>query len=62
MMPQHSHAPARVCGHCDGFPTVHIATGNRRSDGTRPTIPVDCPVCHGTGTIRTRRALATAGR
>jgi len=60
MMPQHSHASGRVCGHCDGFPTVHIATGSRRLDGTRTTIAVDCPACHGTGTVPARRTLATA--
>jgi hypothetical protein len=50
-------APARVCGHCDGFALVHISTGNRRPDGTLPTLAAACPACSGTGT-----RLASAGR
>ncbi|WP_037574597.1 hypothetical protein [Phaeacidiphilus oryzae] len=56
--------PARVCGHCDGHPTVAISTGPRRPDGTLPTLRVDCPACHGTGTTTPPRpaALASARR
>jgi hypothetical protein len=60
-MPQHNHASGHVCGHCDGFPVVHIAAG-RTLDGTRRTIPVACPVCKGTGTLPARRVLTLAGR
>ncbi|CAG7626205.1 hypothetical protein [Actinacidiphila bryophytorum] len=61
-MPQHNRAPGHVCGHCDGFPVVHIATGNRRLDGTLRTISVTCPACKGTGTTPARRTLAAVGR
>lgn len=62
-MPQHTHASGHVCGHCDGFPVVHITTGSRNLDGTRHTIPATCPACKGTGTkFPARPALAPAGR
>ncbi|ROR42543.1 hypothetical protein [Kitasatospora cineracea] len=63
-MPQHSHAPARLCGNCSGFASVAIATGLRRPDGSRDTAPVTCPTCQGTGTVSTpdRRALTTTRR
>jgi hypothetical protein len=61
-MPQHNHASGRVCGHCDGFPTVAITTGGRNRDGSRRTITATCPACQGTGTTLARRSLATAGR
>jgi hypothetical protein len=57
-MPQHSHAPGHVCGHCDGFPTVAITTGTRNTDGTRRTLKVACRACNGTGIAPARRLLA----
>jgi DnaJ-class molecular chaperone len=54
---------ARRCPHCDGFPTVHVTTGTRHPDGTRTTLPVTCPACHGTGTTTPARpVLAATGR
>ncbi|MEU0830530.1 hypothetical protein [Streptomyces sp. NPDC005969] len=47
-MPQHT-APRPICGHCDGFPTVAITTGQTTPTGERHTITADCPACHGTG-------------
>ncbi|GAB3128885.1 hypothetical protein GCM10027160_54790 [Streptomyces calidiresistens] len=44
---------ARICPHCDGFPTVAITTGTRRPDGTRHTLTVTCRTCHGTGHLPT---------
>jgi DnaJ-class molecular chaperone len=61
-MPQNTPAPARICGHCDGFPVVAITTCTRHRDGTRATINATCPACKGTGTVPARRTLATAGR
>lgn len=61
-MPQHAHVTGNICGHCDGFPVVHITTGTRRPDGTRATLPAACPACNGTGTTPARRTLATVGR
>ncbi|KQV15324.1 MULTISPECIES: hypothetical protein [unclassified Kitasatospora] len=61
-MPQHNHAPARHCSDCSGFASVAIATGLRLTDGSRDTVPVNCPTCHGTGTVPapTRRTLTRA--
>lgn len=61
-MPQHTHAQGHICAHCDGFPRVAVAICPRRPNGTLPTITVDCPACHGTGTTTRRRTLTTAGR
>ncbi|MEV3846736.1 hypothetical protein AB0J30_08060 [Streptomyces microflavus] len=47
-MPQHT-LPRPICGHCDGFPTVTITTGQTTPDGQRQTITAHCPACHGTG-------------
>ncbi|MFD7589376.1 hypothetical protein ACFV84_28540 [Kitasatospora sp. NPDC059811] len=59
-MPQHSHAPSRICPNCSGFASVVIATGIRRRDGSRATVPVTCPTCNGAGTIA--RPLATTAK
>ncbi|WP_405365739.1 hypothetical protein [Kitasatospora sp. NBC_00039] len=59
-MPQHSHAPTRICPDCSGHATAHIATGVRLRDGSRATVPVSCSACHGAGTLV--RLLATAAK
>ena len=51
-----------VCGHCDGFPTVAITTGQTTPTGHRDTITADCPACRGTGHTLPVRAYARAGR
>ena len=48
MMPQRTPA-ARICRDCDGFAAVVITTGSRHANGTRVTLTVGCPACHGTG-------------
>ncbi|WP_406732187.1 hypothetical protein [Streptomyces sp. NBC_01794] len=48
-MPDRAMPDARICPACDGFPTVAVTTGTRNQDGTRTTLPVVCPACHGTG-------------
>ncbi|MBJ7001720.1 hypothetical protein JG491_16835 [Streptomyces sp. CRPSP2-6A1] len=60
-MPRNTPALRRVCRDCDGFARAAIATGTRNSDGTRTTLRVDCPACHGTGTTAPA-ALAHTGR
>ncbi|MDQ0716498.1 DnaJ-class molecular chaperone [Streptomyces luteogriseus] len=60
MMPQHSPA-ARICRDCDGFAAVVITTGSRHTDGTRVTLTVGCPACHGTGNAPAAR-FARVGR
>lgn len=53
LMPHPVPAPqptARLCPSCDGFPVVAVTAGNRRPDGTLPTLPATCPDCQGTGT------------
>ncbi|WP_127353874.1 hypothetical protein [Actinacidiphila soli] len=60
-MPQHRPAPTRVCRDCDGFPVVAITTGTRLPDGTRTTIRVACPACHGTGTAPLARVARRLG-
>ncbi|MFE0327959.1 hypothetical protein ACFW08_14420 [Streptomyces sp. NPDC058960] len=53
---------ARICPHCDGFPTVAITIGGRDPRGHLRTIAVDCPACHGTGTAHaTARQLVGGG-
>ncbi|MFG2618620.1 hypothetical protein ACGFXC_13500 [Streptomyces sp. NPDC048507] len=47
-MPQSASTPP-VCRDCDGFATATITTGSRTPDGTRTTVPVNCPACRGLG-------------
>ncbi|MEU1084358.1 hypothetical protein ABZ368_29735 [Streptomyces sp. NPDC005908] len=47
-MPQHAQN-TRLCRDCDGFAAAAITTGTRHHDGTRATLRVTCPTCHGTG-------------
>ncbi|GAA4857177.1 hypothetical protein [Kitasatospora terrestris] len=58
-MPQHTHAPVRICPDCDGFARAAIDTGNRHPDGTRHTLTAHCTTCRGTGTT-TQRTTAHA--
>ena len=51
-----------VCRDCDGFATAAIDTGIRDDDGSRVTLPVDCPTCHGTGHTAHAAHLARTGR
>ncbi|MFD5078144.1 hypothetical protein [Streptomyces sp. NPDC058371] len=44
-----------ICSHCDGQAAAAITTGVRHRDGSRETIQVACPACHGIGTIPVRR-------
>ncbi|MEU1176733.1 hypothetical protein ABZ464_03615 [Streptomyces sp. NPDC005820] len=60
-MPQHARNTP-VCRDCDGFATAAIATGTRHHDGTRVTLPVNCPTCKGTGSTRPAPAVARVGR
>ncbi|MGX4690877.1 hypothetical protein [Streptomyces sp. JNUCC 63] len=60
-MPQHAPT-ARICRDCDGFATVAITTGTRHHDGTRATVRVACPACHGTGRTVPAAGLVRAGR
>ncbi|MER6915244.1 hypothetical protein ABT354_26520 [Streptomyces sp. NPDC000594] len=59
MMPHSTPAPGQICPDCDGFPVVAITTGPRPADSTRPTTPVSCPTCHGTGTVAPARRVVT---
>ncbi|MFD3312555.1 hypothetical protein [Streptomyces sp. NPDC058694] len=60
-MPEHdSNTPA--CRDCKGFATAAVTTGIRHRDGSRVTLRVDCPACHGTGHTAPARALTRAGR
>lgn len=60
MMPDRAVRAARICPDCDGFPVVAVTTGTRNQDGTRTTLPIVCPACHGTGTAP--RWLVTTSR
>ncbi|MEV7146070.1 hypothetical protein AB0O05_06175 [Streptomyces sp. NPDC093084] len=60
-MPRNTPALRHVCRGCDGFARVAITTGTRNPDGTRTTLSVDCPACHGTGHTAPA-VLARAGR
>ncbi|WP_157845532.1 hypothetical protein [Kitasatospora phosalacinea] len=48
-MPQHARPARLICHNCDGFGRA-VTTGHRH-DGTRTTTPVNCPTCHGRGTV-----------
>ncbi|MEU5385823.1 hypothetical protein [Kitasatospora cineracea] len=63
-MPQHTRPARPICPNCDGFASAAIATGLRLTDGSRDTVPVNCPACHGTGTgtAPARRALTATRR
>ncbi|MBT2366890.1 hypothetical protein J7E88_16630 [Streptomyces sp. ISL-10] len=56
-MPQHRHAPARVCPSCDGFASAAITLGGRDRNGQRRIITAHCRTCHGTGTVPPLRQL-----
>ncbi|MEV6651760.1 hypothetical protein [Streptomyces sp. NPDC051219] len=63
-MPDRPAPNVRICPTCDGFPVVAVTTGTRNPDGTRTTLPVVCPACHGTGTaprwlVTTTRVTST---
>ncbi|MEU2299620.1 hypothetical protein ABZ584_19700 [Streptomyces antibioticus] len=61
-MPQH-HPNTPVCRDCDGFATAAVTTGARNRDGSRTTLRITCPGCHGTGHALSRPALLVpAGR
>ncbi|GAT84932.1 hypothetical protein STXM2123_5633 [Streptomyces sp. F-3] len=61
MMPQHA-SNTLICRDCDGFATVAITTGTRHRDGTRVTVRVACPTCHGTGHTAPATDIAHMGR
>ncbi|MDI9887282.1 hypothetical protein QMZ92_23650 [Streptomyces sp. HNM0645] len=56
-MPQHRHAPARICPSCDGFASAAVTLGGRDHNGRRRTITAHCRTCQGTGTIPPLRQL-----
>ncbi|MFG2195682.1 hypothetical protein [Streptomyces sp. NPDC048639] len=59
-MPQHArNRPA--CRSCNDFSVVAITTGTRHRDGSRVTLRVTCPTCHGIDRP-TSDAFARAGR
>ncbi|MFF4356203.1 hypothetical protein [Streptomyces sp. NPDC001604] len=53
-------ANARICPDCDGFGAAAVSSGARDASGQLPTIAVDCPDCHGTGTLPLRPRLSAA--
>jgi DnaJ-class molecular chaperone len=57
-----SSKTARICSHCDGFPTVAVSIGGRDTHGQLHTVTVDCPACHGTGTVPTPTVQLAGGR
>ncbi|MFG2299788.1 hypothetical protein [Actinacidiphila glaucinigra] len=61
-MPQRHPNQRPVCRDCDGFPIVAITTGTRLPDGTRATLRIACPGCHGTGHTTPAPVLARTGR
>ncbi|PWJ07356.1 hypothetical protein DKG34_12365 [Streptomyces sp. NWU49] len=51
----------RICPHCDGFAAVAVTRGGRDPHGHLRILTVDCPACHGTGTVPARRVREGAG-
>jgi DnaJ-class molecular chaperone len=45
------HTPERICSNCHGFATAAVSSGGRDTSGHLHTITVDCPACHGHGTV-----------
>ncbi|MGW3725595.1 hypothetical protein [Streptomyces sp. NPDC000851] len=53
---------ARICPNCDGFATAAVSSGPRDTHGHLHTLIVDCPACHGTGTVPAPTAQLARGR
>ncbi|RPF33610.1 hypothetical protein [Streptomyces sp. TLI_185] len=51
---------ARICPDCNGFATAAVSSGPRDTSGDLPVTAVDCPACHGTGTVPLRPRLTAA--
>ncbi|MFE6428771.1 MULTISPECIES: hypothetical protein [Streptomyces] len=60
-MAQHTLPAPKICPACDGFATVAVTLGGRDPRGHLRTITVDCPACHGVGTVHARRVQEGAG-
>ncbi|MDT3397206.1 hypothetical protein RKE29_11200 [Streptomyces sp. B1866] len=56
-MPAPAPAVVPPCVQCLGFARAAVTTGARHPDGTRATVRVACPACHGTGATSDLRAL-----
>jgi DnaJ-class molecular chaperone len=59
-MAQHTPPAPRICPACDGFATAAVTLGGRDSRGHLRTLTVDCPACHGTGTVPAHRVRESA--
>ncbi|MBQ1099722.1 hypothetical protein KBY55_27580 [Streptomyces sp. b94] len=55
-------ASPRICPNCDGFATAAVSSGDRDASGQLPTLAVDCPACHGAGTVPASAAEFVGGR
>ncbi|GHB06521.1 MULTISPECIES: hypothetical protein [Streptomyces] len=55
-------ASPRICPNCDGFAAVAVSSGDRDASGQLPTLAVDCPACHGAGTLPASVAQFAGGR
>ncbi|MET8082311.1 hypothetical protein [Streptomyces sp. NPDC005303] len=57
------HTAARICSNCHGFATAAVSSGlGRDHRGNLRTITIDCPACHGHGTIPLTAAQLAGGR
>ncbi|WP_406725480.1 hypothetical protein WJ438_13620 [Streptomyces sp. GD-15H] len=60
-MTQHTPPAPRICPACDGFASAAVTLGGRDPRGHLRIITVDCPACHGVGTVSARRVREGAG-
>ncbi|WP_328438530.1 hypothetical protein OHA71_17840 [Streptomyces sp. NBC_00444] len=54
--------PARICPNCHGFASAAVSSGGRDTRGHLHTITVDCPACHGHGTVSAPAVQLAGGR
>ncbi|PBC61296.1 hypothetical protein BKI49_25220 [Streptomyces sp. Tue6028] len=50
-MTDRARAVPPICPDCHGFASAAVSSGGRDRHGHLRTLTVNCPACHGTGTV-----------